>query len=181
VIRVAVRRARLPQGAPGRCLAALALGLAVAPGCGIARRAPLDVPPGHRLVLGEIALAGFSEPRWALDIAREDGSFRHELPVDFSRSPFVITLPPGRYLVTRLRVNDIGRNFPDEVTFPLRASFEVADAAAVYVGRLEIERVAFARQLRLTVRDDYERAVPEFRARYPDLPPTIARALMQAT
>ena len=168
-------------GRRGRRLAALAMGVAVLAGCSAFRRTPLDVPPGHRVVMGEIAVAGFSEPQIALDIAREDGAFRYELPVDFRLTPFVITLPPGRYQITRLRFNEMGRTFPEEVGFPLRVTFDVGDAAAVYVGRLQIERVVFARQLRVTVRDDYERAVPEFRARYPELPPSIARALMQTT
>jgi hypothetical protein len=145
------------------------------------RRAPLDVPPGHRLVLGEVSIAGFSEPRVVLDIAREDGTFRHELPLDVSLTPFVITLPPGRYQVTRLRINEAGRTFPEEAAFPMRVAFEVGDAAAVYVGRLQIERVVFARQLRVRVQDDYDRAVPEFRTRYPELPATIARAPMRPT
>jgi hypothetical protein len=160
-------------------VALAAAGLSVA-GCG-ALRTPLDVPPGHRLVLGEVGIAGFSEPRVVLDIAREDGTFRHELPVDLSRTPFVITLPPGHYQITRLRINDFGRNFPEEGAFPLRVAFDVGDAAAVYVGRLQIDRVVFLRQLRVTVQDDYDRAIPAFRARYPGLPPAIARALMQAT
>jgi hypothetical protein len=63
----------------------------------------------------------------------------------------------------------------------MRVAFEVGDAAAIYIGRLEIERIVFARELRVTVRDDYERTVPEFRARYPELPATIARALMRPT
>jgi hypothetical protein len=152
----------------------------IAAGCGLGR-SPLDVPPGHRLVLGEVAISAFPEPRVVLDIVREDGSIRHELPVDLSVSPFVIALPPGRYQVTRLRMNESGRVFPEEGAFPLRVTFEVGEAPAVYVGRLQIERVVFARQLQVTVRDDYERAVPEFRARYPDLPATIARAPMKST
>lgn len=153
---------------------------ALAAACGL-RRAPLDVPPGHRLVLGEVAISGFAEPRVVLDIVREDGAIRHELPVDLRVSPFVIALPPGLYQMTRLRINESGRTFPEEGAFPLQVTFEVDGAPAVYVGRLQIERVVFARQLRVTVRDDYERAVPEFRSRYPDLPSTIARVLMRST
>jgi hypothetical protein len=149
-------------------------------GCG-ALRPKLDVPPGHRVVLGEVSIAGFGEPRVALDVVREDGSFRRDILVDLSRTPFAITLPPGRYRITRLRLNEMGRNFPDEMLFYLQVSFDVGDAAAVYVGRLLIERVVFDRRLRVTVQDDYDRAVPEFRALYPELPSTIARALMQAT
>lgn len=171
-----------PRSRPGRrrrAVVALLAAAAVAAGCGALRRAPLDVPPGHRVVLGEVSVAGFSEPSLVLDIVREDGTFRYELPVDLSPSSFVITLPPGRYQVTRLRVNESGRTFPEEGAFPLRVTFEVSDAPAVYVGHLRIERVVFARHLRTTVMDDYERAVPQFRVRYPELPPTVARAPMQ--
>jgi hypothetical protein len=132
-------------------------------------------------VLGEVAVAGLSEPRIALDIVREDGTFRRDLSVDVNPTSFVITLPPGRYHVARLRFTDSGRTLPDETGYPMRVAFEVGDAAAIYIGRLEIERIVFARELRVTVRDDYERTVPEFRARYPELPATIARALMRPT
>ena len=49
----------------------------------------------------------------------------------------------------------------------------------MYVGTLQIERVVFLRQLRVTVEDEYESAVPAIRARYPELPPTITRSLMR--
>ena len=56
--------------------------------------------------------------------------------------------------------------------------FDVGDTA-VYVGTLELERVVFARQLRVMVQDEYERTVPAMRARYPELPSVVARALMR--
>jgi hypothetical protein len=161
-----------------RWLAALALGALVAAGCAAFRRAPLDVPPGHQAVLGEVFIAGFSVRSVVLDIAREDGSYRHELPVDAGRSQFVITLPPGRYQITRLRINESGRTLPDEAWFPVGVEFEVG-GAAVYVGTLQIKRVAFARQLRVAVHDEYDRTVSAMRARYPELPPVVARALMR--
>jgi hypothetical protein len=148
----------------------------VTTGCAVFRREPLDVPPGHRLVLGEVAVSGFSERSLVLDIAREDGTYRHELAVDAARSAFVVTLPPGRYQVTRLRLNEAGRMQPDELAFPVRVEFEVGDAA-VYVGTLHFERVVFGRQLRVLVRDEYDRTVPSLRARHPDLPSVVARGL----
>jgi hypothetical protein len=77
-------------------------------------------------------------------------------------------------------MNDSGRTFPDEMAFRLAVEFEVRDPA-VYVGTLQIERIVFMRQLRVTVQDEYERTVPALRARYPELPPMIMRALMRAT
>ena len=81
----------------------------------------------------------------------------------------------------RLRINEAGRTFPEEAAFPLRVTFDVGSDAAVYVGLLQIERVVFARTLRITVADEYERAVPLFRERHPELPSAIARSLMQTT
>src|SRR5262249_36967316 len=52
---------------PGR-LVALGLGILAVAGCSAFRRAPLDVPPGHQVVLGEVAIAGFSESQVVLDI-----------------------------------------------------------------------------------------------------------------
>jgi hypothetical protein len=145
------------------------------------RAESLDVPPGHRLVLGGVDLTRFGESRVLIEIARDDGTYRRDLPVDASWSPFVVTLPPGRYQITRLRVAESGRTLQDETAFVLRVEFEVGDAAAVYVGTLTIERVVFGRQLRVTVRDEYDRTVPGIRARHPDLPPVVARALMRPT
>ena len=56
--------------------------------------------------------------------------------------------------------------------------FDVGDTA-VYVGTLDIERVVFARQLRVLVRDKYERTVPAMRKRYPELPSVVTRSLMR--
>jgi hypothetical protein len=159
-------------------LVAISAGVSVTQGCSVFRREPLDVPPGHQAVLGEVFISGFRRPHVVLDIAREDGSFQTELPVDTVRSDFLITLPKGRYQVTRLRINDGGQTFPDEAWFRIGATFDVGDAA-VYVGTLALERVVFGRQLRVMVQDNYERTVPAIRARYPELPPAIARAIMR--
>jgi hypothetical protein len=146
--------------------------------CAVFRGEPFEVPPGHQPVLGEVSLSGFVQPRVVIDIAREDGTYRHELAIDAARSPFVIGLPPGRYQFTRLRPNEAGRTYPDETLYPIRVEFEVRDAA-VYVGTLRLERVAFARQLRVLVQDEYDRTVPALRGRYPELPPVVVRGLMR--
>ncbi len=161
-----------------RWLTVLVLGAIAATGCAAFRAAPLEVPPGHQAVVGEVFITGFDAPHLVLDIAREDGSFRHELPVDFIRSPFVITLPPGRYQIARLRINEDRQAFPEEVWFRVGVGFEVGDTA-VYVGTLQLERVTFGRQLRVRVQDEYERTVPAMRTLYPGLPPAVTRALMQ--
>ncbi len=159
-----------------RGVVALVVAALAAAGCAAFREEPLDVPPGHRLVLGEVAVSGFGEPHVTLDIAREDGTYRHELPIDAARSAFVITLPPGRYQVIRLRLTESGRTLQDELMFPLRIEFQVGDAA-VYVGTIQIERVVFGRQLRVLVQDEYDRTVPALRGRRPELPPVVVRGL----
>jgi hypothetical protein len=169
-------RAAEPVGR--RRLLALALAAAASGACAAFRREPLEVLPGHQPVLGEVSLSGFGEPRVLIDIAREDGGYRRELPVDAARSPFVLVLPRGRYQVTRLRPNESGRTYSDETVYPIGVEFEVGDAA-VYVGTLRLERVVFVRQLRVLVRDDYERTVPTLRERYPELPSAIVRGLMR--
>jgi hypothetical protein len=162
-----------------RWLVLLAFGAALMPGCAAFRRERLEVPPGHQAVMGEIIIAGFGvPPHVVLEIAREDGSFRHELPVDAVRSTFVITLPPGRYVVQRLRINESGAAFPEEAWFRVGAEFTVGDTA-VYVGTLGLERVVFNRQLRVTIQDEYERAVATLRTQYPELPSVVGRALMR--
>lgn len=166
-------RAGLP-----RWVVALSLGALIATGCAALRGEPLEVPPGQQAVLGEVLIAGFSPPSVVLDIVREDGSYQAELPVDASRRDFVITLPRGRYQVTRLRINDSGRTLRDESWFRIGTTFEVGNTA-VYVGTLELERVVFARQLRVMVKDEYERTLPAMRARYPELPHVIVRAIMR--
>ena len=157
-------------------LAVLVLTIIVAPGCAAFRRAPLDVPPGHRVVLGEVWTGGFDWPQVVLDIVRDGGGYQHELPVDATRTPFVITLPPGRYQITRLRINEGGRLLPDTPWFQVGVVFDVG-APAVYVGTIQIERVTFSPRLRVVVRDDHERTVPALRGRYPELPSTIERSL----
>jgi hypothetical protein len=163
-----------------RWLGALALGAVLVAGCAVFRSEPLDVPPGHQIVLGEIFLLGFSEQSLLLDFARDDGTFRRDVPVGAGRNRLVITLPPGRYEVVRLRINDMGRTFPMETWFPVGVVFEVGRTAA-YVGTLGIERAGFGRQVRVEVRDEYERTVSEMRGRYPELPPVVARALMRTS
>ena len=170
---------RLAGSARRRPLAALTAAALLMAGCAAFRREPFDVPPGHQAVMGEVVVVGFgAPPHVVLDIAREDGSFRHELPVDLARSPFLITLPPGRYQVQRLRINETGPSFPEEAWFQIGAEFTVGDTA-VYVGTLQVERVTFARKLRVTVQDEFERLVPSLRARYPELPPVVGRSLMR--
>jgi hypothetical protein len=162
-----------------RWRAVLALAALAAAGCAVFRREPLDVPPGHRLVLGRVDIGRLGLSPVVLEIVREDKSYRHELSLDVARTTFLITLPPGRYQTVGLRLADSGRTFPNQLSFPLRVPFEVVDAPAVYVGTLVVERVTFGQTVRAEVQDDYERTVSEIRARHPDLPAVVTRSLMQ--
>jgi hypothetical protein len=129
--------------------------------------------------LGGVDIARFGESHVVLEIARVEGGYRHELSVDAPRISFVITLPPGKYQILRLRVTESGRTFLNQTIFQLQVPFEVGDAPAVYVGTLQIERIAFAAFVRTAVQDDYDRTVSEIRARHPELPLVVARSLMQ--
>jgi hypothetical protein len=157
-------------------MAALVIGTLLVAGCGAFRREPIDVPPGQQVVLGEIYLRGFNTASWILDITREGGTFDQTLSVDAGRSPFAITLPPGRYLIKRLHLNEMGRTGPETTDYYFTVTFDVGDQA-VYVGTLQIERVTFLGQVRVTVQDDFESSIPEIRARHPGLPSEITRSL----
>jgi hypothetical protein len=170
---------RSPGAERRRWVVAAALGALVAAGCTVLRREPLDVPPGHQVVLGEILISGFVSAG-VLEIVREDGTFRHELSVDRTTSPFVFTLPPGRYQITSLKILESGRTFRDETVFRVGAVFEVGKAAA-YLGSIRIERSSFGHQVSILVQDDYEHVVPEMRVRYPELPPVVERSLLRPT
>jgi len=158
--------------------AALAVGALLMVACGAFRREPLDVPPGHAVVLGEIFINGFATPHLTLDLSREDGGFQEQLPIDTMRSPIVMTLPPGHYLINNLRINEQRATGPETTNFRITVKFDVG-APVVYIGTLQIERVAFLRQLRVTVKDEYERFVPAIREQYPELPAEIARSLAE--
>ena len=137
------------------------------------------MPPGHRAVLGEIVASGFVSDG-VIEIVREDRTFHHELTVNRTLSPFVFSLPPGRYQMASLTILESGRTFRDETSFRVGAVFDVG-AEAVYLGRIRIERSSFGRPVSVVVEDDYERTVAELRARHPELPPVIARALIRPT
>jgi hypothetical protein len=170
---------RAARTSTGRLVLALAVTLGLAPGCTAFRREPLDVPPGHQMVLGGVLITGFSLSQLMLDIARDDGGYQTELPVGDFRNEFVITLPRGRYQIIRLRGTDSGRIASRQFWFRVGATFEVGDSA-VYIGTLQIARM-LGNEVRVAVQDEYERAVPALRARYPELPPVVARAAMRTS
>jgi hypothetical protein len=151
---------------------ALAAGLA---GCGGLR---LEVPPGHRVVVGGVDLARLDELGGLLEIVRDDGVVRLDLPLQREQTTFLTTLPPGRYRLVRLRVTDSPQVSRIPPVSELRGAFEVGDEPAVYVGTLRFTRDRFA-GLRLEVTDDYERTIDALRARYRELPRVVARALVR--
>jgi hypothetical protein len=164
----------------GRWRAVVALAVLGAAGCAVFRAEPLDVPPGHRLVLGRVDIGRLGLSSVVVEIVREDKTFSHELALNEPRTTFVITLPPGRYQVLSLRLAESGRTMADKTIFRLRVSFEVVDAPAVYVGTLLVDRVGFGDVIRADVQDDYDRTVGEIRGRHPELPALVARSLMKA-
>jgi len=157
----------------------LAVALAPALGCAALRPGRLDVPPGHRAVLGRIDLrSGALES--LIEIVREDGAFRHDLRSGLGQHDFVITLPPGRYRIARVRLLQDRQTLDQHPVRELRVTFEVGAEPAVYVGTLRLGE-AFGERLLVAVVDEYETTVPALRARYPDLTGTISRSLMRAS
>ncbi|HZS34566.1 MAG TPA: hypothetical protein VFC42_14480 [Methylomirabilota bacterium] len=172
--RVVDRRRR------ARRAVALAVAAAIAGGCAALGAGPLDIPPGHRVVLGGLDLSRFDAPEALLEVIREDGTFRRDVRVDPAQRAFVTTLPPGRYRVARLRVVDSAQTSPDVIAYDLRLGFDVAAAPTVYIGTLRVIR-EFATRVRVEVLDEYDRTVPALRARHRDIPVPVERALMRAT
>lgn len=157
-------------------LGALLLAGALAACGGLGAR--LEVPPGQRLILGGADLTRLDELGGLLEIVRDDGLVRLDLSLRREQTAFVATLPPGVYRLVRFRVTDSPQVRRASRAFDLRGRLEVGAAAAVYVGTLRLLPDGFA-GIRLEVTDDYERTVAALRARYRDLPPTVARALVR--
>jgi hypothetical protein len=167
--------ARLAPRAWGS-LVLLVAGLALGAGCAGVRRPALDPPPGHRTVLGRFDLSRFEVRHGLVEIVRDDGTFTEFVPVSWDRSEFAITLPPGRYLVTRLRAFQDGRTFPNDAVWDLGLTFDVGAEAAVYIGTLRVAPGA-GRRLRIDVIDEYDDTVRRLRSRYADIPDAVLRAL----
>ena len=144
--------------------------------CASVRRPALDPPPGHRAVLGRLDLSRFEVREGLLEIARDDGTFTEFVRADWGRAEFAITLPPGRYLVTRLRAFPDGRKFPNDVVWDVGLAFDVGAEPAVYVGTLRMSPLT-GRRLRVEVVDEYDDTVQRLRARYADIPDVVTRAL----
>jgi hypothetical protein len=144
---------------------------------GLAAR--LEVPPGHRVVLAGVDLRRLDVLGGLLEIVREDGVVRLDVPLQRDQTAFAVTLPPGRYRIARFNGTDSPSLTRLPPSFALRGTFEVGDAPAVYVGTLRLIQDRFA-TFRLEVADDYQRTVDALRARYRDLPATVVRGLAQA-
>ena len=157
-------------------LLTLLVGLVGPAGCGALRRAPLDVPPGHRVVLGRVELSGFEATEAIFQIVKEDLTVSHDLRTG-RWEDFIIILPPGRYRVVRLSAFKDTRQFPNDPVWDLRLAFEVGPEPAAYIGTLRLTAV-FNQRPRAEVVDNYEETVRVLRTRHPDLPEPIARRLL---
>lgn len=162
----------------GAWLALVLLSLAMA-GCAVVRPGLLEVPPGYRVVLGRIDLSRFAASEALLEIVRDDGAIWLDLRVGAGRQDFVITLPPGRYRISRLRLVDDRQASPTHTILYLQVGFEVGPEPAVYVGTLRLLSALGGQKLDVTVADEYEQAVPALRARQPGIPETVARSLFR--
>ncbi len=156
----------------------LVLWLAAA-GCGLARPAPLDVPPGQRVVVGRVDLNATDIPEGFIEMARDDGTFDYPLAISRGTSDFAIMLPPGRYRVTRLRGGKDGSTMSNQMVWDVSpVTFEVGAEPAVYIGTLRF-RLSVGR-FRVQVLDELDDTLRIVRRWHPDLP-VVVRGLASAT
>lgn len=145
-------------------------------GCAALWPGPLEVPPGHRAVLGRVDLAGFEVPQATLDIVKEDGTFNATVSAGPGRRDFALALPPGRYRVTRIvAIKD--RSTSSVSGWPLNLAFEVGPEPAIYIGTLRVGST-LGPAVRVSVVDEYEDTLRALRALYSDLPQPVTRRLM---
>jgi hypothetical protein len=170
-------RAPAAAAARRRPLATLVLAGWALAGCA-ALGGRLEVPPGHRVVLGAVDLTRFEQTEALLDIVRADRTFREAVRVSPTQRRFVVTLPPGAYRIARIVVLDSGAATPNRIAYDLPVTFEVGDAPTVYVGTLRVIR-DFDSRVRVEVLDEYDRTVPALRAQHPEIRDPVARALMR--
>jgi hypothetical protein len=146
-------------------------------GCGAFAPQPVDVAPGHHVVLGRVDLSALEVSEGIVDIARQDGQFNHELRIGLGAAEFAVGLPPGRYRIFRFRGAKDGRTLSDDYIRYLNVGFDVGDAPAVYIGTLRVFS-DFGPVARVTVLDEMEATLRVLRGRYSDVPPTPIRSLM---
>ena len=147
----------------------------MAAGCGVFGPVPLDVPPGHRAVLGRVDLSG-EVTEGALEIVKEDRTFEHALPVGPGPGAFAVVLPPGRYRIVRFRGAQQGKTFRDTL-WDLELAFEVGPEPAVYIGTLRLV-ATYGRAPRVSVTDEYDATLRALRRLYSDLPGVVTRRLI---
>lgn len=158
----------------------LPIGLVVAgiisAGCTMLASRPLELAPGHRVVVGRVELSGVEGAEGLLEVVREDRAYQASLPIDRSLAEFAVGLPPGRYRVTRLRAWKDARAMPSQVVWDLPPlAFVVGHDPAVYIGTLRVDS-SFGR-VRVSVVDEQAATLRVLRARYPNVPATVARSL----
>jgi len=169
--RVPVRRV-----CGGRLVTRLAISAGLL-GCAVLRPVPLDVPPGQHAVLGRLDLSGLGVPEGTIEIVREDRTFEDAIHVGPGQRDFAVSLPPGRYLVWRLRAFRDQRRFANVSIWDLQLAFDVGSDAAVYIGTLRVVRLG--ERVRVDVLDEYDDTLRVLRRQHPDLPATIPRSLLR--
>jgi hypothetical protein len=162
----------------GSRVAWLVVALLLAGGCGVLGPRPLDVPSGHHAVLRRLDLSGLGVPEGTIELVKEDRSYEDLIHVGPGQREFAVTLPAGRYLVTRLRAFPDQHRFTNQPVWDLRLTLEVGSAPAVYVGTLRVWRRS-EQDLRVEVVDEYDDTLRVLRRHYADLPATVARSLLQ--
>ncbi len=167
------------MGPRGAALPRLGLALALLGSCALGTPARLDLPPGQRAVLGRVDLSRFEVDDALLEVVREDGTFGTGLYTGPGDGVFVLTLPPGRYRIPRVRAVQDRASVPTETVWDVAVTFEVGPEPAVYIGTLQlVSRWGRAPEVRVV--DESAQTVPAAQARYRDLPHPVVRRLGRA-
>jgi hypothetical protein len=128
------------------------------------------------MVVGRVDLGRFDSSQVVLVLAREDGTYRHDLHVVRAAPDVVVALPPGRYRIPRIRLADDQRTLKSPEHFDVRIEFVVGPEPTTYVGTLRLHS-AFQAKLDLSVDDEEEATVPALRARHPAIQAPVGRSL----
>jgi hypothetical protein len=159
-----------------RSAAALLVLWLAAAGCALTRPAPLEVPPGQRMVLGRVDLTATDIPEGYIEIVRDDRTFDYALPISRGTSDFAIALPPGRYSIARLRGGKDGPRVPNQVVWDVTpVTFEVGAEPAIYIGTLRF--TPSLGRFRVVVVDEFDDTLRVVRRWHPDLPTPVVRSL----
>ncbi len=132
-----------------------------------APREPVELPAGHGGVLVVVNSGHALESIW---LERADGAGREKyMSFPIGTSLRVLTLPPGRYAWSRLRVKRGGdaRSFDVRLEAPMVAPFEVEAGVIAYAGDLDVSASLAGWWVAVESQDRLARALQLFEQEYP--------------